>query len=1420
VSATNGTPGTAPAAREFLRRGFAPIPLPPRSKRAVLDDWPDLRVTEADIDRLFRSDGNIGLLNGEPSRGLVDVDKDCPEALRAAEVLLPPTGMVSGRASAPSSHSWYIVDRAPVSKEFADPLRGPKDHNVLIELRSTRSQTVVPPSVYPSEPDKGHPKSEPCVWHHHGDPARVSAEALRTAVRGIAAAALLGRYWPRGSRHDASLALAGALLRAGWPDEMAERFLRAVCAAAADEEVEDRLRAVRDTADRLRRDDEATGWPTLARLLGASGERVVVTVRGWLGVRDRRVSEVSDVGRARPVPIPPYRPFPVRVLPAVVRDYVEATSAAMNCDPSYSALPALAILGAAVGTTHMISPKRGWREPAFVFTLTVGPSGVVKSPPYRDVEDVAEDINDRLEREHEYAVADYEAELEAWEAREDRDDDGPRPQEPAKRSFIKSDVTIEALVGVLQDNPRGLLIGRDELSAWIAGFVKYSGRSGASDLPHWLQLSNAGTINYTRKSGDRREVRVRGVGVSVCGTIQPRILARVMSEEFRAAGFLARLLLAYPPRRKRVWTEAEIDEGVRGRFVELVEALFALTAGAWEGTGRPRPHLVRLTPAAKGRFVAFYNANGEAMEGATDDEAAARSKLEGYALRFALIFHCCRHQDRAKDALVGDEDMAAAVALTEWFVSEAARVYALLGESEAQREVRELYELVARLAARPGKRGRVTPRDLQQHNSRKYDAAAAEADLERLVGHGLGAWEEDEPEPGRGGHRPRYFRPAPTSDTSDTRPDEGGPEDGHGGGGGSDTRPPTGPGDCGGGGATGNDPMRNGNPAPGDPERVSEVSDVGNDRGMEGPPTGRPEHVGSECRTTGSSVGTDPVFVLVTSTAEVGLVVAAVEDSGGPVGLDTETTGLNHATDRCRLLSLATPKGTFLIDLFAVPAGALGDVFEALARVDVIGHNLGFDLPFLARLGFTPGPVGDTMVASQVLHGGDITARHTLKDVAARTLGLTLDKELQAADWSRTLTPGMLRYTALDAEVPVRAWERLAAEANAAEMSAVLDTEMSALPCVAWAAIHGVGFDRAGWESLALDAESRRDVLREQLDALAPNGGDLFGTRNWDSPEQVKEAFASVGIALDSTDDDALAAVGHPLAATLRDYRSAARLATAYGRDWLRHVEVDGRVYAAWKQVGAGSSGRMSCSGPNLQQLPRDPRYRRCFVAPPGRVLVKADYSQIELRIAAKIAGDRRMLDAYRAGEDLHVLTARSLLGKSEVSKADRQLAKAVNFGLLYGQGARGLMRYALANYGVALTEAEAGRYREKFFATYPGLRRWHRSVGDEAIDTRTLAGRLRRNVTRFTEKLNTPVQGTGADGLKRALALLWERRGECPGAFPVLFVHDEIVVEAPADVANAASEWLRRAMLDGMAPLVDPVPVEVEATVGRTWGG
>jgi DNA polymerase I len=253
----------------------------------------------------------------------------------------------------------------------------------------------------------------------------------------------------------------------------------------------------------------------------------------------------------------------------------------------------------------------------------------------------------------------------------------------------------------------------------------------------------------------------------------------------------------------------------------------------------------------------------------------------------------------------------------------------------------------------------------------------------------------------------------------------------------------------------------------------------------------------------------------------------------------------------------------------------------------------------------------------------------------------------------------------------------------------------------------------------------------------------------------------------------------------------------------------------------------MACDHPNLQNIPRSGPFRSYIRAPEGRVFVIADYSQIELRVAAKISDDASMLNAYTEGRDLHTLTAQSLIGREGISRDDRKLAKAVNFCLLYGMGAKGFRSYALKSYGVEMSFEEAVLYRRRLFETYGGLKRWHERErrawlrGD--TETRTLTGRRRMDVERLTDRLNAPVQGTAADGLKLALALLWERRNQCPGAMPVVVCHDEMVVECDTDKAEETKEWLVQAMRDGMdavANVMEPhILIEVETSVSKTWG-
>ena len=559
------------------------------------------------------------------------------------------------------------------------------------------------------------------------------------------------------------------------------------------------------------------------------------------------------------------------------------------------------------------------------------------------------------------------------------------------------------------------------------------------------------------------------------------------------------------------------------------------------------------------------------------------------------------------------------------------------------------------------------------------------------------------------------------------------------------------------------------------------------------------------------------------------------------VGIDIETTGLDPRKDRICLLTLAPDAGGVWVLDTLDSAGAeidLGRLWPALASKVVVAHNAAFDLSFLMARGFVPGRVVDTMILSQLLYAGMDGYSHSLAACVARELGEELDKAEQVSDWTRRpLSPAQLQYAKRDAAVLLPLLTALGAKIRAAQLRRAAEIELQALPAVVSMQLAGVPFDLPAWRELEAKTQEKAEAAADQLRAITPpRPPQVLKTRlkprewNWNSPQQVREILAGFGINVESTSDEVLATIRHPFAAALREYRKHSKRASTFGSAWPKTYDpTTGRLYPGWRQLGAANTGRMSCAEPNLQQVPHEAAYRACFRAPEGRVLVKADYSQIELRIAAVVAPEPAMMEYYCSSPDadLHKLTASRLLGKplEEVTKADRQIAKSANFGLLYGMGAAGYQAYALKTYGLELTLEEATYYRELFFEAYPGLVEWHKREGNKirrqgALETRTLTGRRRCGVDSFNEAVNTPVQGTGADGVKTALGLLWRTREEVQSVRVIMAVHDEIVIECDQADAARAAEWLRRCMVDAMAPLIAPVPVLVEVTTGRSWGG
>jgi DNA polymerase-1 len=372
--------------------------------------------------------------------------------------------------------------------------------------------------------------------------------------------------------------------------------------------------------------------------------------------------------------------------------------------------------------------------------------------------------------------------------------------------------------------------------------------------------------------------------------------------------------------------------------------------------------------------------------------------------------------------------------------------------------------------------------------------------------------------------------------------------------------------------------------------------------------------------------------------------------------------------------------------------------------------------------------------------------------------------------------------------------------------------------------------------ALGREFGGRMEALMGEIYALA---GEAF---NINSPPQLrtvlfdKLALSKRGVRRGktgfSTDVDVLTrlAQDHPLPARILDYRALAKLKSTYVDALPAAVNpATGRLHTSFNQTGA-ATGRLSSSDPNLQNIPvrgeEGRRIRAAFVAPPGSVLIAADYSQIELRILAHLSGDSALVDAFRSDQDIHARTAAEVFGvlPGTVTADMRRVAKVINFGILYGMGAHRLA----GELGVGMAEAQ--RYIASYFDRYAGVRRYLETAVAEARQrgfVTTILGRRRmipelrspaRGVAQAAERVatNSPIQGSAADLIKRAMVGV-ERRLAAAGVAGglILQVHDELLLEVEEGAREVACLVVREEM-EGVMPLA--VPLRVEVGVGRSW--
>jgi len=486
--------------------------------------------------------------------------------------------------------------------------------------------------------------------------------------------------------------------------------------------------------------------------------------KGHPGIDPKAV--VAELEKAAAELPPPYVPFPVEVLPEPVRSFVNVAAKALGCALAYIALPLLAALASAVGNTRRIRLKRSWCEPCVIWTVCVGESGTLKSPAFELALRPVRALQSTALREWQQAMevyqtdkATFEADLAEWKKRGRKAGEPPpdEPEEPRAVRYVCQDTTVEALAVLLEDQPRGLLMARDELSGWVNSFDAYKSCRGA-DVAHWLSIYRAGQVVWDRKTGVRKVIHVPRAAVCVAGGVQPRALEAALVGRYHSSrideamdkparehfdnGLAARLLFAMPPRLPKRWTEDDLPQATEAALQDLFGRLLALDFDPNEE--EPTPIDLPLTPGAKAAWVRFCNEHARETSAMPGDLAAAWSKLEGYAARFALLVHLIRvvSGEAVDHAAVDAQSIRAGVALSRWFGNEAGRVYEILGADVETAEARQQREL-CRLIRERG--GRITARELMQA-SRRYraDTQKAEAALAGLVEAGMGSWTYDD----------------------------------------------------------------------------------------------------------------------------------------------------------------------------------------------------------------------------------------------------------------------------------------------------------------------------------------------------------------------------------------------------------------------------------------------------------------------------------------------------------------------------------------------------------------------------------------------------------------------------------------------------------------------------------------------------
>ncbi|CAI8310397.1 MAG: DNA polymerase I [Alphaproteobacteria bacterium UBA4588] len=605
--------------------------------------------------------------------------------------------------------------------------------------------------------------------------------------------------------------------------------------------------------------------------------------------------------------------------------------------------------------------------------------------------------------------------------------------------------------------------------------------------------------------------------------------------------------------------------------------------------------------------------------------------------------------------------------------------------------------------------------------------------------------------------------------------------------------------------------------------------------------------------------------------------------SQGFIAIDTETTNLNASSASLVGVALATAPGkACYIPLRHVAPASEGvaqagldfagdaevaetvvldqiDEAEALAllrdlcadpSILKIGHNLKYDAHVLSleqNGSLSLSPVDDTMCLSYVLDAGR-TERHGLDYLALSLLDIqtikyqdVCGKGAKQISFAEVAPEAACAYASEDADITLRLWTMLKPRLAREGMSSVYERlERPLIPILAHMEAAGIKVNTQLLHDLSQDFAGRIKVLEDEIHQLAgaafniasPKqlGEILFEKLGYEGGKKSKTGAFSTGA--DILED--MAANGIEIAKKVLDYRQLAKLKSTYTDALMASVNKrTGRVHTSFSMVGA-STGRLSSSDPNLQNIPirtqEGRQIRGAFIARPGYKLISADYSQIELRLVAHVAQEQTMLEAFRNGVDIHAQTASEVFGVplDQMDAETRRRSKAINFGIVYGISGFGLARQ------LSIPQSEARDYIATYLDRFPGIRTYMndaREFAREHLYVETLFGRRihieqigasNQAMRGFSERqaINAPIQGSAADIIKRAMVCLPEElSAQGLAADMLLQVHDELIFEVPEKQAEQSVQLIKSVMENAALPIVQlSVPLVVDAGIADSW--